>query len=158
MTLTLEDRWPHIERIERLNPLEMNPEFVDVLDEFARALEKPIVINQGASLGGHNPRSKHYDRPAMAVDFYVKDIDLDDLFFLAVNFKSHKGLTFNGIGAYPFWNTPGLHVDAREKPVYWYRDEQKKYHYSIQAVEIEEKLTEITRLQQAQIDFCCAEF
>jgi hypothetical protein len=29
---------------------------------------------------------------------------------------------FNGVGLYPFWNNPGLHVDLRQKPARWGRN------------------------------------
>jgi uncharacterized protein YcbK (DUF882 family) len=52
-----------------------------------------------------------------AADIHIVGMSLIDA-YLAVE---KLGL-FNGVGLYPFWNNPGLHVDLRQKPARWGRN------------------------------------
>jgi len=85
-------------------------------------------------------------------------MDLDRIFYHAHTFESSEGKRFGAIGAYPYWNQPGLHIDMREDNVYWYRDKKGKYHYEFCPLDIEQKLSEIVDLQNMKIDFCDSEF
>lgn len=71
----------------------------------------------------HKKDSLHYI--GRAVDTYCKAMPLWDFFLAASRFK------FTGIGVYPYWNTPGLHLELREdvsKPrKYWWRDNLGSY-------------------------------
>lgn len=153
-----DDRWRFLDHIENLNIEYMDFDFVDTLNQFGAFLNRQIVINQGAATSGHSTRSKHYQRPCAAVDFYVEGIDLDDLFGFASIFKSRNGFKFGAVGAYPYWNTPGLHCDFRQKRVFWFRDEDGEYHYSAKPSVIETKLTTIVEKIASKIDFCDSEF
>jgi hypothetical protein len=150
--------WPNLKNTENLNPEFMSHDFVDMLNEFAGSLNTQFYMNRGAETSGHSTRSQHYKRPCETADFYSKDIALDRLFYFAHTFQSSEGETFGAIGAYPFWNNPGLHIDMREDRVYWYRDAKGKYHYEFEAILTEEKLSEIVDQQNLEIDFCDAEF
>lgn len=154
----MSSRWPYLANIDNLDYQNMDLAFVDKVNKLGRQIQKILYINQGAASSGHSTRSLHYKRPAIAVDFYCIDMDLDDLFFFASKFTDEEGQGFGAVGAYPFWNRPGLHLDARKDNVYWYRDAEGKYHYSISKSEIERKLTKILERQKYEIDFCDADF
>ena len=73
----------------------------------------------------YEPRDKGYHPMGMAVDLHVVGMSLVDQLLLALKFP------FNGVGIYPFWNNPGLHVDIRPLDGYkrvWYRDKKGVYH------------------------------
>lgn len=150
--------WPNIVNADKLNLEHMDLKFVALLNEFAGSLNTKFYMNRGAETTGHSPRSQHYKRPCQTADFYSKDIGLDRLFYWAHTFKSKEGKTFGAIGAYPFWNNPGLHIDMREDPVYWYRDRKGKYHYEFEAILTEQKLSELVDQVKLEVDFCDADF
>lgn len=78
------------------------------LDKFREYLGKPIIINCGYSTTGHTSKSFHYK--GMAVDIHIKNMHVVDQFLAAERFDE-----FNGIGLYPNWHNPGLHLDIRPK-------------------------------------------
>jgi hypothetical protein len=71
----------------------------------------------------HIPNSLHY--VGRAVDANVRNFPLWDFFLAASRFS------FTGIGVYPYWNTPGLHLeigeDLGQPRKYWWRDEVGNY-------------------------------
>ncbi len=72
----------------------------------------------------HASNSRHYI--GRAVDCNCSAMALWDFFLAASRFK------FTGIGVYPYWNTPGLHLEIRpegeEKPRnYWWRNDLNEY-------------------------------
>ena len=72
---------------------------------------------------------QHKEGRAIDLVFYKKkpgDVDVVEQFIFASRFN------WDGIGFYPYWNTPGLHVDtnpARPRRALWYRDQQGTYFY-----------------------------
>lgn len=95
------------------NPLGMEAAIIYELDALRKYLEHPIRIHCG-----HELRSTGgFHCYGMAVDFHVTGMDLIDQFFEATRFDG-----FNGIGIYPYWNNPGLHVDCRSKPQRYFAD------------------------------------
>ena len=86
------------------NPDEMNVLVVRDLDRLREYVGLPIHVHCGFErriTGGY-----HYY--GMAVDFDIEGLSLIDQYFAAARFDG-----FNGIGLYPYWKTPGLHVDCR---------------------------------------------
>lgn len=158
----LEDLWSNLKSIEKLNVKYMDMEFVSMLNEFAIQQDVTLIINQGAATSGHSARSKHYQRPCKAIDFTYdqnsSDMELDDLFAFASNFISKTGKSFGAVGAYPFWNRPGLHVDDRVTKVYWLRDEEREYIYRSEWREIEQLVTTALSRRTSEIDFCDSDF
>lgn len=81
-----------------------------------------IVIHCGyeeRKLGGYHPMG-------MAVDCHCTGISLMDFYLSAERFQ------FGGIGVYPNWNNPGLHLDIRvitqdEPAARWGCKEKEKY-------------------------------
>jgi len=89
------------------DPDRMEFYLVYLLDRLRFIIGKPIIIHYGTQ-GKHSPNSWHY--VGKAVDFHAKGISLFQLFLSATRFP------FGGIGVYPFWDNPGLHVDTRPRP------------------------------------------
>lgn len=74
---------------------------LDCLREFIGC---PIVVHCGTQ-GIHTKGSYHY--VGKAVDCHAVGISLLDFYLAAERFP------FGGIGIYPCWNNPGLHLDIR---------------------------------------------
>jgi len=88
------------------DPDKINPKLLILLDNFREYLGVPIHINCGYSTSGHTSKSQHYLGNAVDVNFKHK-ISLLDAYLAAERFN------FTGIGVYPHWHTPGLHLDVR---------------------------------------------
>ena len=73
------------------------------LDEFREFVGKPIIIHSDFRPGDKGQHGK-----ARAVDIHVKGMHVIDQFLCA-----EKSGLFTGIGIYPNWNNPGLHLDIR---------------------------------------------
>jgi hypothetical protein len=107
------------------DPLQMNSDLLFLLDSYREYINKPVIIHCGYSPGvGHVPNSQHY--LGNAVDFHVVGASLLEQYLAAERFD------FTGIGVYPYWVTPGLHVDVREVKSFsfgarWYCDKDGVY-------------------------------
>lgn len=123
----------------------MNHGLMLMLDEFRHQLKHPLYINSGFRPNGRK-KSKHYR--GLAVDIVCPSMKLKDFHHAALKFQ-HYDLyylkeygypykSFDGIGLYPFWNTPGLHLDLQRSPLKWYRDSTKKYIYPYTLSEIDD--------------------
>lgn len=97
------------------NPDKVNPYLVIALDALRDSVGKPIIIHCAYSTDGHAKDSMHYN--GKAVDIHIVGLNVVDQFLAA----ERIGL-FNGIGVYPFWNSPGLHLDIRTQPGRWGRN------------------------------------
>lgn len=60
--------------------------------------------------GGYRSGNKGYHPLKMAADIDIEGLHVIDQYLIAERFDA-----FNGIGVYPLWNSPGLHVDVRPK-------------------------------------------
>ncbi|KKM98698.1 hypothetical protein LCGC14_1155440 [marine sediment metagenome] len=80
------------------------------LDALRRFVNKPIIIHAGYATRGHAKNSQHY--LGAAADFHIEGMGLFAQYEAAQRFK------FTGIGVYPFWSNPGLHVDVRPLKVH----------------------------------------
>ena len=103
----------------------MHIRLVNRLDSFADELKHPVIVTSGYAMGGHVSNSYHYK--GMAADIIVPAVPLLDLYLFADKFG------WNGLGIYPFWKykgirTGGLHLDIRDVPASWWRDEEGRYH------------------------------
>lgn len=76
------------------------------IDSFRAFVGRKVVIHCAFELQGHTDGSFH--GKGLAADLHVEDMHVLDMFFAATRFDE-----FGGIGVYPFWNNPGLHVDIR---------------------------------------------
>ena len=124
------DRWPQV-RIDQFTDIgNMDTSTLDALnplcDEAERRHGWTHRINSDYRAGDTGQHGK-----GLAVDpvFYIDtpgDVAVLDQFIFAVG----MGL-FRRVGFYPFWNSPGLHVDLKDETLYWWRDKANKYHYSL---------------------------
>lgn len=88
---------------------EMDYYLINRLDQFREMVGKPIVIHSS-----YRESDTGYHGTGEAVDFHIAGINVFDAFLLA-----EKSGLFGGIGVYPNWNNPGLHLDIRQKPSRW---------------------------------------
>lgn len=107
---------PHADR--------MHPLLVYGLDRLREAIGHPIRIHgDPTDHEGRQPKSQHPD--GRAVDCSAPAMALGD-FWLA----AERHLAFTGVGLYPHWQTPGLHLDVRPGVIRarWWRDGNGAYH------------------------------
>lgn len=102
----------------------MAKELIQALNDFRKYVGKPITIHCGTQ-GAHVTDSAHYR--GEAVDLHVSGMHCIDQFLAATRFAA-----FRGIGLYPFWNSPGLHLDVRflafnEPRARWMRNKSGVY-------------------------------
>jgi uncharacterized protein YcbK (DUF882 family) len=73
------------------------------LDRLRHYLGHRIIIHCG-----YEPRDGRGFHPqGLAVDCHCENFDPIEFFFAAMRFN------FTGLGIYPWWNNPGLHLDKR---------------------------------------------
>ena len=81
--------------------------------------------------GGHEaPTSKHYTGEAIDFHFILKD---KSVMPVLEQLAMAERFGWGGIGIYPHWISPGLHVDTRQIKTYepgarWYRNFAGEYH------------------------------
>lgn len=91
-----------------------------------------INIHVAWDASGHEVDSSHYTNAARefctGFDFHFVGMSLFDQYLFAERYP------WNGIGVYPFWNSPGLHCDlrrlGRDHPFMgkrWWRDDAGQY-------------------------------
>lgn len=66
---------------------------------------RKIIIHSGFREG-----STGYHPLKMAVDLHIEGLHVIDQYLIVERFDA-----FNGVGVYPNWNQPGIHVDVRRK-------------------------------------------
>jgi hypothetical protein len=82
----------------------MSAALVVGLDRLRYFVQKPIIIHCGYEArdsGGWHPHGR-------AVDLHIEGLHIIEQFLAAARFD-----IFTGIGLYPWWNYPGLHLDNR---------------------------------------------
>lgn len=112
MTMMSDSDWKAIEYFkpsEFNQPNKMEYHFINRLDQFRKMIGKPIIIHSSYREG--DPR---YHGRGEAVDIHIKGISL----LCAYTLANESGL-FGGIGVYPKWNNPGLHLDMRPERTRW---------------------------------------
>ena len=116
------ERWgsDQVSNEEALTRIE--PELIHKLDLFRETIGLPIHVNNAV----RNDQGTH--GRGQAADIVIGNgIPVVDQFLLA-----EKSGLFSGIGVYPFWNRPGLHVDIRnldpgQPGARWARNSQGVY-------------------------------
>lgn len=93
----------HFRPSEFKYPDELDRNLVRALDRFRELCGKPIVVHSD-----YRPDDGGQHGLGEAADVHVKDMHVIDQFLMA----ERSGL-FVGIGVYPNWNSPGLHLDIR---------------------------------------------
>ena len=122
-------RWPYVS-LDQFDKIEKMT--IDTLDELntlclygssQNSWSHRINSDYRSSGTGQHPKGRAVD-----IVFYERkpgDVDVLTQFFFALRFN---GLM--GVGFYPFWNTPGIHVDTRQNVKYkalWWLDKDGKY-------------------------------
>ena len=107
-----------------LKPALVSTELVLLVDDFRDWVGKPFHIHVAWDANGHEVNSEHY--LGLAVDLHVEGLTLLDQWLAAERFP------FRGIGVYPYWNSPGLHLDIRRSPrvnlgYRWWKDKDGAY-------------------------------
>jgi uncharacterized protein YcbK (DUF882 family) len=110
-------RVKYFKKSEFSEPDKMSDLLIYSLDALRNFVNKPITVNSSyrANDAGTHGRGE-------AVDIVIKGLDVLDQFLIA-----ERTRLFSGIGVYPFWNRPGIHVDVRslkanEHGARWARD------------------------------------
>ena len=83
----------------------MSYELLVKLDALRDFLGKRIVIHCGYATKGHSRNSMHY--VGQAVDLHIEGLSVIEAWLASERFD------FGGIGLYPKWENPGLHLDVR---------------------------------------------
>jgi uncharacterized protein YcbK (DUF882 family) len=101
----------------------MSPQLIFALDHLRAIVNRPIKIN--SAYRAEDPGSTH--KSGLAVDIVISGLSLMDQYLVA-----EKTGLFAGIGLYPYWATPGLHLDVRklkkgELGKRWIRDRKDNY-------------------------------
>ena len=109
-------------RSEFSAPDQLDPLLVYSLDALRDAAGKAIKINSD-----YRPGDPGQHGLGKAADIVIDGFSVIDQFLLA-----EKTRLFAGIGIYPFWNRPGIHVDIRtlrphEPGARWARNEKGVY-------------------------------
>ena len=88
------------------NPERMDSLLIFYLDKLREFIGHKIIIHCGTQ-GNHTELSYHYTIPCKATDCHAEGMSLLDFYLAAERFD------FGGIGVYPTWHFPGLHLDTR---------------------------------------------
>lgn len=83
---------------------EMDAQLIYRIDKLRVQANRPIRINDH-----FRPGDKGQHGLGKAVDIVIMGMSLLDQYLLA-----EKSGLFTGIGLYPYWNTPGIHLDVRD--------------------------------------------
>lgn len=92
---------------EFLCPEKMNPLLIYSLDRLREIVGRPVVLNKEGGTYREGDEGQH--GKGNAVDCVILGLHVIDQFLIA-----EKTRLFSGIGIYPWWNRPGLHLDVRE--------------------------------------------
>lgn len=97
-------------------------DLVVLIDRMRELVGCPIHINCAWADDGHSKKSQHY--LGRAIDCFIGGISLLDAF------QAAEEIGFKGIGVYPHWRNPGLHLDIREgKQIRWVQNADGEYEY-----------------------------
>ena len=104
----MEIDWSKVKHFKRTeawgDPDKINPLLVYSLDALREFKGRAIIINN--AYRPDDPGSTH--KNGDAADVVIVGLSVIDQFLMA-----ERTRLFSGIGVYPFWNRPGLHLDVR---------------------------------------------
>jgi len=85
---------------------------IDDMVTYAKSVYRnAICIIHDINRGGHSENSLHYQ--GKAIDLHMEGMTLGQSVRIAMRYFS------GGVGLYPDWNHPGLHLDLRNTPCTW---------------------------------------
>lgn len=93
----------------------VSPNLIFHTDAYRHEAGVPCFIHEAFATSGHTSGSHHYH--GRAVDLHLAGMSVVDQFLLA----ERLGF-FGGIGVYPTWNNPGLHLDLGGRGRRWIFD------------------------------------
>lgn len=104
------------------DPYKMWVHLIYFLDAFRESISPHQLIIHG----GWELRDSGWHPAGAAADLHCPTIPYKELAYLAMQFP------FTGIGLYPFWNNPGLHLDVRLRPEdckrkVWFKNRSGQY-------------------------------
>ena len=128
------DRWPQV-RLDEFNHIEfMTIETLDIFNSLCNEAEfKKGWTHRVNSDFRDGNTGQHGLGKAIDPVFYNNtpgDVKVIDQFIFALSSK------FNRVGFCPYWRTPGLHLDTKKQTLFWWRDEDKIYHYGYKPSDI----------------------
>ena len=88
---------------EFVSPELMSPVLIYALDALRAKVGRKFIVHSSYRKGDEGTHGK-----GLAVDGHFDGVPLVDQFLAA-----EKSLLFGGIGLYPYWNNPGIHLDVR---------------------------------------------
>ena len=99
------EMWTDIENFKPkdFGTIYMSHTLIYTIQDMRNYTGRRIFIHSGyrAGTSGYHPLK-------MASDLHIEDLHVIDQYLIAERFDK-----FNGIGVYPNWNNPGIHVDVR---------------------------------------------
>ena len=111
------------------DPSKIDITLVQRVDELATFVKQEhgskatCIIHVAYEPAGHSIGSQHYF--GRAVDLHFNKLSLMEQYLAAERFN------FPGLGIYPYWQHPGLHLDIRELTSYkgarWWRSKKGEY-------------------------------
>lgn len=124
--------WKRIRNYERkewvTDPDKVDDKLVLLVDSLTSVMKEQFgantfgIIHVAYEVGGHAVGSQHYQ--GKAVDLHFVNVPLLEQFLWATRFP------FNGVGVYPYWRRPGLHLDIRDSSTFvarWWKDQEGEY-------------------------------
>lgn len=126
-------KWSNLKNFQKKewisDPSKVNIALVEMVDELTSFVKQEhgsratCVVHVAYEPSGHSENSQHY--LGNAVDLHFAGVHIFDQYLAAERFN------FSGLGVYPFWNSPGLHLDVRKLASYkgarWWKDKNDKY-------------------------------
>ena len=99
------EMWQDIKNFtpDRFGTIQMSKVLIYTLQDMRNYTGRRTYIHSGYRKG-----NKGYHPLKMAVDLHIEGLHVIDQYLIAERFDA-----FNGIGVYPNWNMPGLHLDVR---------------------------------------------
>lgn len=91
-----------------------------IVDKIRAVAGRPVHIHSAFATTGHTDNSLHYR--GLAVDLHIEGLHVIDQFILVSKFPD-----LGGIGVYPFWRQPGLHLDIGQPGRRWARNKDGAY-------------------------------
>jgi len=138
MSLKIFDKIKHFKLEDFDHPDMLDDITLQMLDDMVEqeGWVKKISIKMHADFAysGHSDKSMHYMGKAFDVSILDtesgKPLPIIEQFLIAIRYF------WTGIGIYPRWNSPGLHLDTRPitrftRRTFWYLDRDGNYNKSI---------------------------
>lgn len=88
---------------DEFGAVDMNGILIFTIQEMRKYVDRKVIVHSG-----YRPGDKGYHPLKMAADIHIEGLHVIDQYLVAERFDA-----FNGIGVYPLWKRPGLHLDVR---------------------------------------------